>query len=597
MQPPFTLSDLEYMATPRSFERGQDYYEEGAVRQLTYDGEQFTARVHGSYHYRVTIGGSPDAPQLHCTCPYDYGGICKHLVAVGLAILEGEAETEATLYEEATAIEESTRSSVPFSELFEQTTDPVKLRFLRQLLDGSAALRAQFAKYAEPYSATLTTPSNSTSPTEILESTKEEIVLHLESLSFDEENLFDPDYHARGGYYDEWDDAHQGAQRIIREALGPYERRIRHHWQRGELLRGTAVLLGLYEGRSLATEPAHDPLDILYDSYADTVSEVLAEVMAELFTTFDSVVKSPAEAQASLDLLLERYRQYDVSVRELRHSQTYVLYQLGDFQPWLIALTNDPDTARYLINQLQEHDLVDVDTAPVVLSIAEQLDNEALWWDTAEEFAPYDVAVTRRLLNRHRTEGHAEEFLRVARQAFAQFPDQVDEYLADHLSADEAPDLRRRVYLHLIRRLHRLDHYQLIRPDLSPSEKDTLIRDIGQTADDSFYVQLLAQEERYADILQRVRARADVDYSLSQLIEPILSVYPDQCFKLLRRRCQTAVQQRGRSVYRLIARWLQLMQQIPGYGPAARDLAHELYHHQPRLPALRDEMQQAGVAP
>ena len=150
MNIPFDLSDLRRIATDSSFERGQDYYSEGAVRELTYDGRQFSARVAGTYRYRVTIGGTSEEPRMRCTCPYDYGGICKHLVAAGLAILEGEAGTGAT-YEEAIIVEEPTLSPEDFSSLFDQVTDVIKVKFLQQALSQSRVLRTQFARYAEAH--------------------------------------------------------------------------------------------------------------------------------------------------------------------------------------------------------------------------------------------------------------------------------------------------------------------------------------------------------------------------------------------------------------------------------------------------------------
>ena len=71
-----------------SFQRGQEYYRDGAVASLVRRGDALEADVEGSQPipYRIHIlldaGGVTEAA---CTCPYDWGGWCKHIVAALLA--------------------------------------------------------------------------------------------------------------------------------------------------------------------------------------------------------------------------------------------------------------------------------------------------------------------------------------------------------------------------------------------------------------------------------------------------------------------------------------------------------------------------------
>lgn len=85
-----TLADLRSQATAASFSRGQAYYEEGAVGQVRHrpDDNLFSASVSGSADYTVELTLTPEGPDFWCDCPYDYEGICKHSVALGLAVLD-----------------------------------------------------------------------------------------------------------------------------------------------------------------------------------------------------------------------------------------------------------------------------------------------------------------------------------------------------------------------------------------------------------------------------------------------------------------------------------------------------------------------------
>ena len=79
-----TESSVRQLASAQSFERGEGYRASGAVLEPQRQGNTLTARVRGSEYepYRVTITlGPAGIAHTRCTCPYDWGGICKHIVA------------------------------------------------------------------------------------------------------------------------------------------------------------------------------------------------------------------------------------------------------------------------------------------------------------------------------------------------------------------------------------------------------------------------------------------------------------------------------------------------------------------------------------
>lgn len=64
-------------------QRGQEYYEAGAVENLEDNDGKWTAEVEGSETYSVSVTLKKDDKivQYYCDCPYD-GMICKHVIAV-----------------------------------------------------------------------------------------------------------------------------------------------------------------------------------------------------------------------------------------------------------------------------------------------------------------------------------------------------------------------------------------------------------------------------------------------------------------------------------------------------------------------------------
>ena len=86
--PTYTEADLRATVGADIFARGRDYYENGMVEALVQRGDTLYASVAGSDDepYQVTVRFADNQiADAECTCPYDWGGWCKHIVAALLA--------------------------------------------------------------------------------------------------------------------------------------------------------------------------------------------------------------------------------------------------------------------------------------------------------------------------------------------------------------------------------------------------------------------------------------------------------------------------------------------------------------------------------
>lgn len=78
-----TESQVQKLATTKSFDRGRSYYQNGAITDPTRQDNRIWADCYGTeiYQPRATLT-SKGISESNCTCPYDWGGICKHQVAL-----------------------------------------------------------------------------------------------------------------------------------------------------------------------------------------------------------------------------------------------------------------------------------------------------------------------------------------------------------------------------------------------------------------------------------------------------------------------------------------------------------------------------------
>ncbi len=78
-----------------SFERGKQYFQQGAVADVQHKERAVRARVKGSQPmpYVVEIHyDNTGVTEASCTCPFHKGAWCKHIVATLLAILNATGE-------------------------------------------------------------------------------------------------------------------------------------------------------------------------------------------------------------------------------------------------------------------------------------------------------------------------------------------------------------------------------------------------------------------------------------------------------------------------------------------------------------------------
>lgn len=136
--PTLTEATVRELARSKSYERGQSYYERGAVSDVVRRGETVRADVEGSQYqpYTVTIVfDDAGVARTDCSCPYDHGGICKHRVAVLLTCVREP---------------ECVRNRQPVSELIADADRET----LRDLVIELADSRPEIADWLEPRLAT-----------------------------------------------------------------------------------------------------------------------------------------------------------------------------------------------------------------------------------------------------------------------------------------------------------------------------------------------------------------------------------------------------------------------------------------------------------
>ena len=133
-----TREEIRSLCTEQSFERGVNYYHQDRVTELDIDGGEIRATVRGSNYYDVAIDLVDDAVRSHCSCPYDYAGDCKHVVAVLLTVDDRDTETVS---------DPERDESVDIESLIEQTAPEDLRAFLHDIVAEDRDIRDRFVAF------------------------------------------------------------------------------------------------------------------------------------------------------------------------------------------------------------------------------------------------------------------------------------------------------------------------------------------------------------------------------------------------------------------------------------------------------------------
>lgn len=79
---------IKQLASLQSYERGEDYFNDGAIHNPTIQDHHLWSECYGSdLYYPSAVLDNNGIKSSSCTCPYDWGDICTHQVALLLTYI------------------------------------------------------------------------------------------------------------------------------------------------------------------------------------------------------------------------------------------------------------------------------------------------------------------------------------------------------------------------------------------------------------------------------------------------------------------------------------------------------------------------------
>lgn len=579
---------LRNNATPTSYSRGEDYVDE--VHKLTKKGNTYTAQVYGSDTYHVTIETSTFDANAFCSCPYDWGGICKHVVAVGLNIIAGQIK-EIEVIDVENALSLSAHAQVVsvspdefYDSVFMSSDEAVRTQFLKQLFQKDSALRAQFEQFISQETEEIVF--------EDIDEIAEELREELNELDFDIEDI---SRSSRGGssrydYYDDYDEGYsEAAIEIIEECIKSYGKKAEIYLAKGNLTDATRVVLGMYEATFGLETPYFEEYPY-FEDLDDEASTIYQDWLLNIGEIGKKIIKNEEAVQQTINLIFERWKLFYQGSGENPHT---IEYDLAIFEPYLKGLVNTPWAGEYLLDVLEQHERYAYTNANLYLYLADLTQNEDLKIKILEDFASQSTPLAQQLLDYYFKNELLADFYRVARQSFNIFPNQMDKFLLEKITPEQDLAFYLEVLYYFTKERSNIDGYKELKKYWTAKEKNAFIDDNRLNA--SFYVQMLEVEKRFEDILKVVKTNKDT-WGFDKLTLPILNIYPQEMLNIYFQRAYRAMGPgaQDRKKYRQVAKDLKPILQITQLQEKRTVLIKQLKNKYRHLPAFQDEMNKVG---
>lgn len=145
------LQNFQNQIDPNILKRGKDYFENKNVEYLEeIKKNHWVADVIGSEDYQVEIklSSQGEIKNCSCTCPYDYGAYCKHMVAVFFAVLEARTIIVSTK-------NSPKKKNFTFEDILKKITQEEFQVFIRQYASKNKKFKDEFELYFADKNPTL----------------------------------------------------------------------------------------------------------------------------------------------------------------------------------------------------------------------------------------------------------------------------------------------------------------------------------------------------------------------------------------------------------------------------------------------------------
>lgn len=365
-----------------------------------------------------------------------------------------------------------------------------------------------------------------------------EIVSEFESFDLTDYQRF----YEYGGNYPrylaEWEMLFDGAVAELEELIEKFTNKISFYLETGNEIESVKHLLALYEAIHIADfESIPDEMSIFDGNIFDTLWHNYKYFYDQFLDHYKKIKENSDVFCRIMDIISDRVSKY-----QNMSDKNSFRYDFKHIDQLLILKINDTEKAIYAKKVMDTLNLPATRTDSVYEKIFFEMNDQQAWLELAENQHTNSVDIARKLLKFY--ENDRESFVRIAKNTAFLFNLELIPYLAGTLKKEGEPDLYKKVLFQHALEERTIAEFKVIKQNLNEKDVEEFLDIAKGKGLNDYYVSILSYEKRYEDILDFAKRNRNSP-NINRLIEPILTIYPQECYKIIVAITEKALKHRG----------------------------------------------------
>ena len=470
-------------------------------------------------------------------------------------------------------------STTNFFQYYDESTDEVKLRFLRSILNANIDLQNQFQLYAQtiPIYVERQLMTFNEFMNEIIE-----IVAQIKDnvLEIDPEDMDYDDYEYRGYYRKDWEITEDLINRKLEETIEGYIDDITIYIKLGNAEETMAYSIGVLEGIKTADYSGLDYFcggadDAIMTSFTSSTTEAMEMITQAEFT--------PQSITNALTFTLNHLESKLISLD--RDS-------LKIIDDWLFAFGKHKDCDLNPIQVLMKGSSEKAQIAPSLYAflLSKKEDNQE-WLNFAMQLYKTNQTIGGELLD-FLLINDQPQFILIAHELIDLDTFYWSTYLEAKVNTQVDEALYIRIQTILLQYDNSIERYKKVSSLMTSDQKNTLV---DTCYDKNLIVAICEVDHNYEKIMELAR-KDQYGTDLCIVIKPIINIYPDFCFNRLTLDIEKSLETEGnRESYKRNVLKMKLLSEIHAYEEKAKLFLLGIIKQYYRRTSLKEEMKKAGL--
>lgn len=607
----FTKDYLEEKSGVQVFKKGKDIYSSGEVKDVKFSENTVYGRVQGSFLYKTQITiYSEENCSFNCSCPfsYNYGGLCKHEIALGLYVIDHPEIFKTDAKDEIRNLVET----VDIKLLQEFITDsffnnPKLLKKFKILIKEKESERKKAEKKKiKDEEDKIKKEKNIKNAKEKISTVKfnkisEKVKLKTESLDFnDYEKLIKKHFGVNSDFYNTevlLDSANSEIEKQINNFLKP----IKTYITINDLINAFAYLLEVYHGLIVADT---SNIDKENEIYSDDIHYIFLDIFNTLISDFINYFKSNLNSENIKEVIDTLFNKLDVLYKyyetDKLNDDWIDLPVINKILPVLVI--NNKESVLYLKEKLDNCPFKTIKNDNIYENIYEKSDDIENWFNFVKDKYQNNELIAFKILKYFEQINDKQRFLSCAKELKFNIKGKLLDYLSNYLTTDDDFEFYKKIIFKHCLETTSIEVFKKINKIYDKANLFEFINIVYNHADNYtnyylFYVKILKESELFDMIFDFMKKNPNHIY-FDEAMTLVLNLYPEKCYLMISEMCEKHLLKHiSINVYIKEAERIKLLYAVQNdeIKQKAKNLALYLYNLYPTRKSLKEAFQKVGI--